>query len=66
MLGAILKYTAEDNPDRVVIPKVVTIIKEFLSRVNEESGKAENRFSLLQLDQQLVFKYVEPVVRLFS
>ena len=38
------------------------MIKVYLTRVNEETGKAENRFNLLQLDQQLIFRQGERVV----
>lgn len=56
LLEACLKSTPEDHPDKSIIPKAVKIIREFLGRVNVESGKAENRFNLLQLHQQLVFR----------
>jgi len=49
----VLKYTKEDNPDKKDIPKAIALIKDFLARVNAESGKAENHFNLLQLNQQL-------------
>lgn len=62
LLEVILKYTADDNPDKAQIPKVVQMVRDLLTRVNEETGKTENRFNLLQLDQQLVFRNVEPVV----
>lgn len=39
-------------------------MREFLTKVNIETGKSENRFNLAQLDQQLVFKNGEAVVRL--
>lgn len=61
LLEAVLKQTEDDNPDKVTIPKVVSLIREFLGRVNVESGKSENRFNLLQLDQQLVFRSGEAV-----
>jgi len=38
------------------------MVREFLKAVNSESGKTENRFNLLQLDQALVFKPGEQVV----
>ncbi len=53
LLENILKYTAEDNPDIQDIPKVIAIIKEILTKVNAESGKAENQHNLRQLSQQL-------------
>ena len=62
MLEAVLKHTPEDNPDKTALPKVIEIVREFLKAVNTETGKAENRFNLLQLDQQLVFRPGEQVV----
>ncbi|BFZ57098.1 RHO1 GDP-GTP exchange protein 2 [Savitreella phatthalungensis] len=56
LLEAVLKQTKDNNPDKVNIPKAVAAIKVFLSRVNAESGKAENRFNLMQLQAQLVSK----------
>lgn len=53
LLENVLKNTSEDNPDTKDIPKAITMIKEFLSKVNYESGKAENRFNLRQLQSQL-------------
>ena len=53
LLENVLKYTAEDNPDIQDIPKVIAIIKEILTKVNAESGKAENQHNLRQLSQQL-------------
>ncbi|KIO19426.1 hypothetical protein M407DRAFT_16121 [Tulasnella calospora MUT 4182] len=61
LLEVVLKYTSDDNPDKVRLVEVVKIIRGFLKRVNEESGKTESRFNLLQLDQQLVFRNVEQV-----
>lgn len=58
-----MKHTADDNPDKVILPKVVKLVREFLNKVNVESGKSENRFNLAQLDQQLIFKSGEAVVR---
>ncbi|KAI9841991.1 MAG: RHO1 GDP-GTP exchange protein 2 [Sclerophora amabilis] len=61
LLDNVLKYTVEDDPDRQDIPKAVQLIRNFLSRVNVESGKAENHFNLMQLNQQLKFKQGEYV-----
>ena len=55
LLEGVLKNTAEDNPDTKDIPRAVAIIKEFLSKVNAESGKAENQFNLRMLQQQLIW-----------
>lgn len=56
LLENIVKYTADDNPDKQDIPKVIAIIKDTLSKVNVESGKAENHFNLMQLNKDLKFR----------
>ncbi|KAL1924397.1 uncharacterized protein VTP21DRAFT_7432 [Calcarisporiella thermophila] len=56
LLGQILKHTPEGHPDHVNIPRVMEIIREFLNRVNVETGKTENRFNLEQLHERIVFK----------
>jgi len=56
LLENILKYTAEDNPDFTDIPKAIAGIRNILSRVNIESGKSENRFNLLMLDKNLIWR----------
>ncbi|CAL5872059.1 uncharacterized protein PFLUO_LOCUS6316 [Penicillium psychrofluorescens] len=55
LLESVLKNTADDSPDKEDIPKAVKMIKNFLSRVNTESGKAENHFNLVQLNAALKF-----------
>lgn len=54
----ILKHTPKDHPDHTSIPKVMHLINHFLERVNEESGKTENKFSLQVLEKKLSFKKV--------
>lgn len=61
LLENVLKYTEPDNPDREDIPKVLVVIRDLLGRVNAESGKAENRFNLRRLDEQLEFRPNEKV-----
>ncbi|PBK72403.1 CNH-domain-containing protein [Armillaria solidipes] len=61
LLEAVLKHTPEDNPDKTLLPEAISLVREFLGRVNTESGKTENRFNLVQLDQALVFKPGEEV-----
>ncbi len=61
LLENVLKYTDPDNPDKEDIPKVLVMIRELLSRVNAESGKAENRFNLRRLHEQLRFRPNEKV-----
>ena len=55
LLEGVLKHTAEDDPDTKDLPRAVATIKEFLTRVNAESGKAENQFNLRMLQQQLIW-----------
>nr|AFO85415.1 Rho guanyl nucleotide exchange factor [Claviceps paspali] len=61
LLENVLKYTEEGNPDKEDIPKVLTMIRDLLGRVNAESGKAENRFNLRRLHEQLRFRNNERV-----
>ncbi|KAG9312999.1 CNH-domain-containing protein [Chiua virens] len=61
LLEAVNKHTPEDNPDKQTLAQVVGMIREFLAKVNVETGKTENRFNLLQLDQQLVYRPGEQV-----
>jgi hypothetical protein len=62
LLEVVLKYTPDDSTDKLALPQAVKIVRGFLGQVNTESGKTENRFNLLQLDQQLVFRPGESVV----
>ena len=61
LLENVLKHTSEGNPDIEDIPKAITAIRAVLSKVNIESGKSENTFTLLQLNQQLVWRAGEYV-----
>ncbi|KAI7867202.1 CNH domain-containing protein [Spinellus fusiger] len=58
LLREILKYTPKDHPDQDTLPKVMKINAEFLSSVNHETGKTENRFNLQLLDERLMTKQV--------
>lgn len=61
LLENVLKYTEPGSPDKEDIPKVLTMIRDLLGRVNAESGKAENRFNLRRLNEQLRFRPAEKV-----
>ncbi|KAK7422334.1 RHO1 GDP-GTP exchange protein 2 [Neonectria magnoliae] len=61
LLENVLKYTEDGNPDKEDIPKVLVVIRDLLGRVNAESGKAENRFNLRRLHEQLRFRPNERV-----
>lgn len=66
LLEAVLKHTPPDSVDKTKLPLAISIIREFLAKLNTESGKTENRFNLLQLHQQLIFKPGEEVVSINS
>ena len=61
LLDNVLKYTEPGNKDKDDIPKAMKLIRDFLTRVNAESGKAENRFNLKRLHEQLRFRPNERV-----
>jgi hypothetical protein len=61
LLDNVLKYTEPDSKDKDDIPKAMKMIRDLLSRVNAESGKAENRFNLKRLHEQLRFRPNERV-----
>ncbi|KAI1343604.1 CNH domain-containing protein [Xylariaceae sp. FL0016] len=61
LLENVLKYTEDGNPDKEDIPKVLVMIRDLLGRVNAESGKAENRFNLRRLHEQLRFRPADRV-----
>lgn len=61
LLQEVFKYTPNDSTDKEDLPKVIDMIKGFLSKVNAETGKSANTFHLAQLDQQLIFKPGEAV-----
>lgn len=56
LLREILKHTPENHPDCENIPKAMQLISQFLQRVNDESGKTENRFGLEILEKKLSSK----------
>jgi hypothetical protein len=57
----VLKYTEESNQDKTDLPKVLVSIRQLLSRVNTESGKAETKFTLRRLNEQLKFRPTDKV-----
>ncbi|ORZ25372.1 hypothetical protein BCR42DRAFT_400016 [Absidia repens] len=56
LLHEILKRTPEDHPDYDDIPKAITIIRQFLTRVNTQAGRTKNRFDLERMHENLVFR----------
>jgi hypothetical protein len=61
LLENVLKYTEPGNKDLQDVPKAMQMIRDLLHRVNAESGKAENRFNLKRLHEQLRFRPNERV-----
>ncbi|KAF2672999.1 CNH-domain-containing protein [Microthyrium microscopicum] len=59
LLEGIMKNTPDEDPDKKNIPKAIALVKEFLGKVNEESGRAENAFTLMNLDRDLNWRQVE-------
>lgn len=51
-----LKHTPDNSPDKTNLPEVIQSIRGFLSRVNQKTGEAENRFHLHQLERQLAYR----------
>lgn len=60
LLEAIYNHSADGNPDKTDLPLAITKIREFLVRVNKESGQAENKLNLMHLAQQLSTRPGEP------
>jgi RHO1 GDP-GTP exchange protein 1/2 len=60
LLGAIFDHSADDNPDKTDLPKAISMVREFLAKVNVESGRSENKFNLMSLNQQLSTRPGEP------
>ena len=56
LLDAINSHTKEYSQDKRDLQLAIDLIREFLSKVNIESGRSENKFNLVQLNSQLVVK----------
>jgi hypothetical protein len=52
----VLKYTPDSSFDQAVIPKVISMIKEWFTNANLEIQKTENRIDLVHLEGQLLLK----------
>ncbi|KAJ3054651.1 RHO1 GDP-GTP exchange protein 2 [Rhizophlyctis rosea] len=53
LLKSLLEKTPEDHIDQRVVPPVMDAIKDILTRINIEVGKANNQLKLSQLASQL-------------
>ncbi|ORX96778.1 CNH-domain-containing protein [Basidiobolus meristosporus CBS 931.73] len=56
LLEAVIKHTPEGHPDTRDLPVVIKSIKELLSQVNIETGRADNRLRLNKLNDALFSK----------
>ncbi|KAG1437159.1 hypothetical protein G6F56_013240 [Rhizopus delemar] len=63
LLREILKNTPKGHSDLEEIPKAMLLITKFLTDVNTETGKEENRFNLRLLDERLVNKNISNLVK---
>ena len=61
LLDNVFKYSEPGSKDLQDVPKAIQMIRDLLQRVNAESGKAENRFNLKRLHEQLRFRPNERV-----
>ncbi|KAI8970021.1 hypothetical protein BDF20DRAFT_826085 [Mycotypha africana] len=64
LINEILKHTPPDNVDAEDLPKAMAVVKRFLIKINEETGKAKNRFDLERIHHSLRFKYKADMINL--
>ncbi|ORX91433.1 CNH-domain-containing protein [Basidiobolus meristosporus CBS 931.73] len=56
LLEAVIKHTPDGHPDKRDLPIVIEAIKELLSQVNTETGRADNKLRLTKLNDALFSK----------
>ncbi|KAK9729384.1 RHO1 GDP-GTP exchange protein 2 [Basidiobolus ranarum] len=56
LLEAVVKHTPDGHPDKRDLPIVIKAIKELLSQVNTETGRADNKLRLTKLNDALFSK----------
>lgn len=54
LLKPVMEKATENHPDRTLIPQALASLKEVLSSINMEAGKAENLVKLSRLDRLIV------------
>jgi YesN/AraC family two-component response regulator len=64
LLERVIKKTDDDNPDKEVLSRVISRIKEILLECNNESGKVSNKIQLMEFEQEL--DATENQLRVFS
>ncbi|TPX61224.1 hypothetical protein PhCBS80983_g01303 [Powellomyces hirtus] len=55
LLKSAMTAAADHHPDRTLLPQAMHVIKEVLTNINREAGRAENQLKLEQLQMSLVF-----------
>lgn len=63
LLRDAFKRSAENHPDRTLLPQAMDAIKNIMDKINREAGRAENRIKLTKLQESLSFYPGEQVVR---
>ena len=53
----------EKHPDRITVPQALATIRDILTKINLEAGKAENALKLSRLQAQIFFNPGEEMVR---
>lgn len=61
-LKSVFEKLPENHPDKKAIPQALATLKDILSKINAEAGKAENVLKLSRLQKQIVFNTGEEVV----
>ncbi|CDH54221.1 cnh-domain-containing protein [Lichtheimia corymbifera JMRC:FSU:9682] len=64
LLREIVKHTPPDHPDHSNLEKAMTIIGDYLTKVNRETGKMESKHSLHLLNQRLINRHAADMVDL--
>ncbi|KAI7878879.1 hypothetical protein K492DRAFT_132198 [Lichtheimia hyalospora FSU 10163] len=57
LLREIVKHTPPDHPDHSNLEKAMTIVGDYLTKVNRETGKMESKHSLHLLNQRLINRH---------
>ena len=61
-LKSIFEKLPENHSDKKAIPQALATLKDILSKINAEAGKAENVLKLSRLQKQIIFNTGEEVV----